>query len=86
MREHRRDKGRLEDIVKFAQNVEKIVNGITFDDFVSDIRIYYSVMKNIEVIGEAANMLTRHFRETHNELPWRQIEITHLSSKEIEDL
>lgn len=30
-------------------------------------------MKNVEVIGEAANMLTRHFRETHTELPWRQI-------------
>ena len=39
----------------------------------ADIRIYYSVMKNVEVIGEAANMLTRHFRETHTELPWRLI-------------
>ena len=73
MREHSRDRGRLEDILKFAQNVEKIVNGISFDDFVNDIRIYYSVMKNVEVIGEAANMLTRHFREKHTELPWRQI-------------
>ena len=35
--------------------------------------IYYSVMKNVEVIGEAANMLTRHFRETYTDLPWRQI-------------
>lgn len=73
MREHRRDHGRLEDILKYAQNVEKIVTGISYDDFIGDIRIYYSVMKNIEVIGEAANMLTRHFRETFKELPWRQI-------------
>ena len=73
MREHRRDRGRLEDILKYAQNVEKIVNGITYDEFVSDIRTYYSVMKNVEVIGEAANMLTLHFREEHNELPWRLI-------------
>ncbi len=73
MREHNRDRGRLEDILKYAQNVEKIVCGITFEEFVSDIRIYYSVMKNIEVIGEAANMLTRHFREEHKELPWRLI-------------
>lgn len=73
MREHKRDRGRLEDILKYAQNVEKIVNGITYDEFVSDIRTYYSVMKNVEVIGEAANMLTLHFREVHNELPWRLI-------------
>ena len=32
-----------------------------------------AVMKNVEVIGEAANMLTRHFRETYTELPWRLI-------------
>ena len=73
MREHRRDRGRLEDILKFARNVENIVSGITYDEFVSDIRTYYSVMKNVEVIGEAANMLTHHFREVHNELPWRPI-------------
>lgn len=73
MREHSRDRGRIEDILKYAENVEFIVNGISFDDFIKDIRIYYSVMKNVEVIGEAANMLTRHFRETYTELPWRQI-------------
>ena len=73
MREHSRDVGRLEDMLKYAQNVEEIVGGLTYDEFVGDIRVYYSVMKNIEVIGEAANMLTRHFRETHKELPWRQI-------------
>ena len=73
MREHNRDKGRLEDIKQFAQNVETIIDGITFDDFVKDIRVYYSVMKNIEVIGEAANMLTMEFRESHPLTPWRQI-------------
>ena len=55
MREHSRDRGRLEDILKHSQNIEKIVNGISFEEFVKDIRIYYSVMKNVEVIGEAAN-------------------------------
>ena len=73
MREHKRDKGRLEDIRQFALNVERIIEGITFDEFVGDIRVYYSVMKNVEVIGEAANMLTRDFKEKHTELPWRLI-------------
>lgn len=73
MRDHSKDRGRLEDILKYAQNVELIVKDISFDAFTKDIRIYYSVMKNVEIIGEAANMLTRHFRETYTELPWRQI-------------
>ena len=31
MREHKRDKGRLEDIKQYALNVESIIEGITFD-------------------------------------------------------
>lgn len=73
MRERSRDKGRLEDIVFYANNVMKILEGVSYEDFVNDIRIYYSVMKNIEIIGEAANMLSKDFTETHAGLPWKQI-------------
>lgn len=73
MREHKRDKGRLEDIIKYAKNVEQIINGVSFEEFCSDIRIYYSVMKNIEVIGEACNMLTRDFKSVYTTIPWRNI-------------
>lgn len=31
MREHSRDQGRLEDILKYAQNVEKIMDGISYE-------------------------------------------------------
>ena len=31
MREHSRDRGRLEDILKYAKNVEQIVNGISYE-------------------------------------------------------
>ena len=44
MREHSRDRGRLEDIVKYAQNVNVIISGISYDEFTKDIRIYYSVI------------------------------------------
>lgn len=73
MRERCRDKGRLEDIVHYANNVKTILEGVSYEDFVKDIRIYYSVMKNIEIIGEAANMLSKDFIETYTELPWKQI-------------
>ena len=73
MREHSRDNGRLEDIVFYANNVKKILAGVSYDDYVKDIRIYYSVMKNIEIIGEAANMLSKDFIDTYADLPWKQI-------------
>ena len=73
MRERSRDKGRLEDIVFYANNVKKILDGVSYDDFVNDIRIYYAVMKTIEIIGEAENILSKDFIETHTGLPWKQI-------------
>ena len=30
-------------------------------------------MKNIEIIGEAANMLSKDFIDTYADLPWKQI-------------
>lgn len=35
--------------------------------------VYYAVVKNIEIIGEAANMLTAEFQISHPETPWKMI-------------
>ncbi|MBQ3633581.1 MAG: DUF86 domain-containing protein [Paludibacteraceae bacterium] len=35
--------------------------------------LYYGLVKQIEIIGEAANLLTHDFRETHLEVNWRPI-------------
>lgn len=73
MREANRDKGRLLDIVEYSTHVENFLEGFTFERFKTDIRTYFAVMKSIEVIGEAAYMLTKEFKENHKELPWPQI-------------
>lgn len=43
------------------------------EEFLSDKRSYHAVIYNIMIIGEAANMLTFEFRESHSDLKWRQI-------------
>lgn len=73
MREQTKDKGRLQHIVKYSTNVEEMTAGITYEDFSHDKIRYYAVMKNIEVVGEAAYMLTKEFTALHPELPWSQI-------------
>jgi len=47
--------------------------GKSFDDLVADDMMYYAVVKNIEIIGEAANMLTSEFREAHPGTPWKMV-------------
>ncbi|MBR6493845.1 MAG: DUF86 domain-containing protein, partial [Prevotella sp.] len=60
-----RDRGRLEDIIDYSNNVTKLIEGVSLEEFEADIRTYYAVMKNIEIVGEAAYMLTKEFKEAH---------------------
>ena len=34
---------------------------------------YHAVVYNIMIIGEAANLLTKDFRDRHSAVPWRDI-------------
>lgn len=74
MRERLRDKGRLEDIVAYSDNVTKLIEGFTPETFEADMRTYFAVMKNIEIVGEAAYMLTKDFKDAHPETVWPVIE------------
>ena len=74
MRERARDKGRLQDIIEYSKNVTMLIDGYSFESLVSDKRTYYSVMKNVEIVGEAAYMLTKAFKEAHPETPWTVVQ------------
>lgn len=74
MREQTRDKGRLQDIIDYSNNVIELIEGVSCDDLAKDKRTYYAVMKNIEIVGEAAYMLTKAFKENHPNTPWKVIE------------
>ena len=73
MREPRRDKERLEHILAAIGRVSRYIAGKKYDDFVDDDMMYYAVVKNIEIIGEAANMLTTEFQDTHPDTPWKKV-------------
>ena len=74
MRERARDKGRLENILEYSDNVTMLIEGYSFDELVTDKRTYYAVMKNVEIVGEAAYMLTKAFKQAHPQTPWKIVE------------
>ena len=74
MREKARDKGRLMDIIEYSGNVMTLIEGYTFEALVNDKRTYYSVIKNVEIVGEAAYMLTKAFKKAHPETPWKIVQ------------
>lgn len=43
------------------------------EELLNNPLLYYGLVKQIEIIGEAANLLTHEFRETHVDVNWRPI-------------
>lgn len=74
MRERARDKGRLQNIVDYSNNVTMLIEGCGIDKFLTDKAIYYSVMKNVEIVGEAAYMLSKAFKNAHPLTPWKIVQ------------
>lgn len=73
MKEELRDPGRLEHIVKAIDNAIRFSNGLEEKDLKKDAVEYYAIVKNIEIIGEAAYMLTDAFKRSHPSTDWRSI-------------
>ena len=73
MREASKDKARLEHIVQAIERIKRYTLGKRFDDLVKDDMMYYAVVKNIEIIGEAANLLTNEFKSEHPDTQWKLI-------------
>ena len=70
MREHIRDHDRLEHIVEAIDCILDFADGKTMEELESDKLKYYGIVKNIEIIGEAAYKLTQAFCRQHPETPW----------------
>ena len=73
MREPARDKGRLEDILEAADYINQFTGGVQYPSFLSDKLRYFAILKNVEIVGEAAYMLSSEFKELHPDLPWNQM-------------
>lgn len=74
MRERINDRGRLEHILSAIANVNEFLVGYDYERFINDKILYYAVVKNVEIVGEAAYMLSLEFKEEHPATPWDQIE------------
>ena len=74
MREAVKDKGRIEHMLFAINNVEEFTVNVNAEEFVESKILFYAVVKNIEIIGEASYMLTKEFKLSHSNIPWQIME------------
>lgn len=63
----------IEDIWEAAEKIERYVSGLNHEAFVKDDKTVDSVVRNLEIIGEASNRLPKEFRGQHSEIDWPKI-------------
>ncbi len=64
---------RVEDILDAASSIDAYTSGLDFDGFQSDRKTVDAVVRNLEVIGEAARHLAALQRELPPDIPWADI-------------
>ncbi len=63
----------LHDILDCIERIEGYLQDFDYEKFRKDRRTIDAVVRNVEVIGEAANNLPEQFRSEHTKIEWRKM-------------
>jgi uncharacterized protein with HEPN domain len=63
----------LEDIHLSCQKIMRYTIGMAFDSFCKDDRTYDAVIRNLEIIGEAAKNIPSELQSCYPSIEWRAI-------------
>lgn len=64
---------RIKDILQAIEKIELYTNGMTISEFKKNELVQDAVIRNFEIIGEAAKSVPINIQKTHMHIPWRQI-------------
>ena len=68
-----RDDIRILDIEECINRIELYIKNLDYEQFMQDIKTQDAVIRNLEIIGEAAKKLTEEFKEKHSNIAWYEI-------------
>lgn len=63
-------KMRIGDILECISRIQRYTKGLDFDEFELDDKTIDSVLRNLEIIGEASRHVPREIQARYSDLPW----------------
>jgi len=63
----------LEDMLESALKIKRYTTNMDYDLFMADDKTLDAVVRNFEIIGEAANRMDPDFRTMSSEIEWNRI-------------
>ena len=66
-------KFRLEDIIEALDRIFQYVQDLNYDSWLKDQKTIDAVVRNLEIIGEAAANLPQEIQDQFTDIPWYQM-------------
>ena len=63
----------LADIESACEKVLKYTRGMSYQQFIKDDLLFDAVLRNLEIIGEAAKIISEERRQKYPHVKWRKI-------------
>jgi uncharacterized protein with HEPN domain len=64
---------RIADILQCILKIRRLTKGYSFEAFQGDEKTIDSVLRNLEIIGEAARHVPEDIRQRYLEIPWAEM-------------
>lgn len=64
---------RVEDMIEAIERIRRYADGMDVGAFVADDRTVDAVIRNLEILGEAAKRVPSSVTEAHPEIPWSRM-------------
>jgi len=61
----------LYDIQQAIEKIETFTRGFTFEEFAQDAKTVDAVIRNLEILGEAAKHIPKRVKEKHPDIDWK---------------
>jgi len=59
----------LVDMLECVEKIERYLAGVSKEEFLSDEKLQDAVVRNLEIIGEAASQISTDIRDKYPEIP-----------------
>ena len=63
----------LHDIKQAVEKIETFTKGFAFEEFAQDTKTVDAVIRNLEILGEAAKHIPKRVKERHPDIDWKAI-------------
>ena len=63
----------IHDMLTSVERIDSYIEGLKYDDYATNQLVIDAVVRNLEIIGEAAKKIPDEIREKYPKIPWRKM-------------